>query len=347
MSPERACPLNERRAMVLGAIVQEHVETAAPVGSRVVREQYGVEASTATIRNDMCVLEREGYIHQPHTSAGRVPRDKGYRVYVDSLMPPASIKPEEETWVRSECRACAGDGQLLYRAATRMLSQLTCSPALLMAPPERPAHLLQIRLSPVSADLVRLVYETDQGGRNECILQSAEPLSADQVAAISRILSERFTSRDVTAITLSSPSTLVDDSGANTVPEELLDQIKNAIEGDHPQQVFVDGAAYALDYPEYQALDKLKPVVRALDDDGTVRRLLRPASRTAEVSVTIGHEHHLTSLQSCSLVARHYVAAEVGIGALGIMGPTRLDYLRAVAAVRCIAEHVSRALAGR
>lgn len=344
MSSESAPNFSQRMAQVLSAIVEEHVATAAPVGSKVVRERYGVAASTATIRNDMAALEAEGYVCQPHTSAGRVPEDKGYRAYVDELMPERRLKSEETAWARSECRSARDDREQLFRASCRVLSQLTRAPAMAMAPPDQPLFLQSIKLTPVSSSLVRLSYATDPGGANECLLDTSDPLSAEQVRGLSDLLAARFRQREVGALSLCSAAEIAAALGSPAPLDGLLDQIKTAIEGERPQRVYVDGSAYALDYPEYQALEALRPVVRALDDDAAVRRLLRPASRTGRLTVFIGRELDMMSLRRCALVARHYRAGGTAVGAVGVLGPTRLPYVTVVAAVHCIADQVSSIL---
>lgn len=344
MTAGRKEELTIRRARILAAIVEQYVATAAPVGSKAVREGHGVDASTATIRNEMCVLEREGYVHQPHTSAGRVPRDKGYRTYVDEIMPPRAPRVEELAWVRGEYRRAARDPEQLYRTTCRVLSQLTTAPAMVMAPPDEQVVLAEFSLAPASSTIVRLAYRTEPGGAHECLLQSPDPLTARQVEAISRAISERYCGRDVGAFSLCSPDTLADEVAPHSVPSGLLEEIKSAVERDRLQRVYVDGAAYALNYPEYEQLEHLRPVMEALDEEMIVRRLLRPATRRGQLTVIIGREQDMKDLRRCSLIARYYRGAADDVGALGVIGPTRMDYQAITAAVHCVAEHIAEAL---
>jgi len=338
-------PMTPRRAKILGAIVEEHVDTAAPVGSKAVRERYGVRASTATIRNEMNVLEQAGYVRQPHTSAGRVPEDKGYRTYVDRIMPHPQPTPHDMTWVRSEYRRAMSDTEQLFRTTCRVLAQLTAAPALLLAPPRERIVLASLVLSPVSTHIVRLGYEMQPGERFECLLESPGPLQAQQVAMFAQALARRYCGREIGALSLCTPETLEDELAPFAVPSDLLDGIKSAVEKDRMQRVYIDGSAYALSYPEYQHIDQLRPLVEALDTDGVVRRLLRPASRSGRLTVTIGREHEVRSLRQCSLVSLHYRAAGDAVGALGVLGPTRIDYQAAIAAVRCVTYQIAEALA--
>lgn len=343
MSAEKLTP---RRARILGAIVEEYVKTATPVGSKAVRERHGIEASTATIRNEMSVLERHGYIRQPHTSAGRVPADKGYRMYVDAIMAARSPRLQELSWVRAEYRRTGRDPERLYRTTSRVLSQLAGAPAMVMAPPEHPVVLAGMKLTPVSATVVRLEYTTEPGGRCECLLHCSESITAAQVEALGRALVERYAGRDVSAISLCPPDTIDEEMGTLTVPADLLAEIKGAVEADRMQRVYVDGAAYALDFPECQEIEHLRPLMTALDEERVVRRLLRPATRRSRLTVTIGREQEVRDLRRCSLVARHFQTAADEVGALGVIGPTRMDYRAVTGAVACVAERFPEALAG-
>lgn len=344
--PRHGDALSPRQAAILGAVVEEFVETAEPVGSKVVRERYGVEASTATIRNEMCVLERRGLVRQPHHSAGRVPEDSGYRAYVDEIMPPRQPGVEQLSWVRSEFRRAGRDVENLYRTASRALAKLTSAPAMLMAAPQTPVTLTALRFTSVSAQVVLLTYETEPGASHSCLLTSDESLTAAQVQALARALAERYVGREIGAVSLCHAATLEDDLAPYSVPHGLLDAVKLALERDREQRVYVDGAAYALNYPEYQEVPKLRPVMEALDEETILRRLLRPAARLGQLTITIGQEQQVQDLRECSVVARHFAGAGDFVGALGVLGPTRLNYGAVVAAVNCVADCVSEAFRG-
>lgn len=333
--------LTQRRATILGAIVEGYVRTGVPVGSKAVQEREGLDISTATIRNEMGALERDGYIEQPHTSAGRIPLDKGYRTYVDHIMTERPPGVEQLSWVRAEFRrASCSSPEDVYRTASRVLSLLTSAPAMVLAPPQEHSVLTDLSLSPASSNIVVLSYKTRPGGDFTCLLESPESLTAAQVKALGQALAQRFCGRGVGALTMCRPEVLEDDLAPHAVPVDLLNEIKTALERKWRQRVYVDGAAYALDYPEYHRVDQLRPVMEALDEDSVVRRLLRPATRQPGPTVTIGREQELPRLRHCSLVARHYVGPHDDLGAVGVLGPTRMDYPAVIAAVTCVASHV-------
>jgi len=337
--------LTPRRARILGAIVEEFVRSGLPVGSKTVRESRELNVSTATIRNEMSALEEGGFIQQPHTSAGRVPSDRGYRAYVDLIMTPQPPRDEVIAWMRGEYRRTARDPESLFRTTSRVLSRVTAAPAMVLAPLEARQVLTALRLAPVSATIVLLTYETAPGGPHECLLQCEEPVTASEVAALGRALAERFCGRGVGALSLCTAQMLEGDTESFPVPASLLHQVKLAVEGDEEQRVYVDGAALSLNYPEYRELSHLRPVMEALDEERMVRRLLRPAGRQDAVLVTIGQEQEVRELRLCSIVARAYRGAgSRSLGVLGVLGPTRMNYQAVTAAVTVVAREVSEAL---
>ena len=338
--------LTVRRSRILGAIVEEHVRTCAPVGSRAVLEAQGLGVSTATIRNEMCVLEQGGYIRQPHTSAGRIPSDRGYRAYVDLIMTPHAPRGEVIAWLRGEYRRSARDPESLYRTTSRVLSRLTSAPALVMAPPDEPRVLTELRLASVSAAIVLLSYATRPGGSHQCLLQSDEPVTAAEVAALAAALSAQYAGRTLAALDLCTAASLRDQPDGAALPVSLLSQIKQAVVGEEEQRVYVDGAALSLNYPEYRELSHLRAVMEALDEERVVRRLLRPAGRQDAIIVTIGEEQEITGLQQCALVAQAFRAtASPDLGVLGVLGPTRMDYQVIAGAVAEVAREVSHSFA--
>jgi len=292
----------------------------------------------------MCLLERWGFIRQPHTSAGRIPVDKGYRVYVDELMGHRGPSADQVAWVRAQYRrAVDASDESVYRTTSAVLSQLTSAPAMVMAAPPEQHVFSGIKVTPVSSNVVLLAYETGGSRSHECLVQSREPVTAEQVAALGKALARHCVGRATGALTLCQPEAIEDEMAPHPVPVALLNELKLAVEQDRAERVYVDGAAYALGYPEFQSMERLRPVMEALDEDRTVRRLLRPAARGGRLTVTIGREQHFEPLNRSSIVARHYQGPGGDTGALGIIGPTRIDYQAVIAIVDCVAEHVAQA----
>ena len=344
--PYFAAPLTERQIQILLAVVREHVRTRQPVGSQVVREVYGVQASTATIRNEMIELEQAGYLHQPHTSAGRVPCDSAYRLYVNYLNAMELVGlPDAQAsgWIQGEYRRMASEPHELLRKTSRLLARLTSHPAVVTLPPREEPTITAVKVQPVSGTTVLLFYTTSDGSEHHHLLHPGEVLTAAQLAALSQALEQVLLGRSVSALGhVSAPAVrahLQDDH----VPEQLLQAIGQAAAADDSTEVYVEGASYILDEPEFGERARLRVFMQTLDEDSALRQVLQAAVETGDMTVTIGHEHHVAGMLNCSLVASPYAYGQTR-GAVGIFGPTRMDYRRAMGAVAFVARKLAEAL---
>ena len=340
-----SAPLSPRQVEILLAVVREHVRTREPVGSQVVRNVYGVNASTATIRNEMMELEQAGYLHQPHTSAGRVPCDSAYRLYVNYLSASASDVPDQRTvgWVHAEYRRMASEPHELLRKTSRMLSRLTSHPAVVTLPPVQEPTISAIKVQPVSGTTVLLFYTTSDGQEHHHLLRAAEPVTAAQTAELSQALDKLLANRPLSALGQLSVPTLRANLREEQVPESLLRAIGEAAATDDSTQVYVEGTSYILDEPEFGERDRLRGFMQTLDEDSALRQILQVAVESAETTVTIGEEHHVPGMRNVSLVASSYPYGHAR-GAVGIFGPTRMDYSRAMSAVAFVARKLAEAL---
>lgn len=338
-----AAPLSERQIQILLAIVREHVKTRQPVGSQVVREEHGVQASTATIRNEMVELEQAGYLHQPHTSAGRVPCDSAYRLYVNYLV--TSEPPEAQTigWVEGEYRRVAREPHELLRQTSRMLARLTSHPAVVTLPPTADPRILRIKVQPVSATSVLLTYVTDDAREHHHLLTVQEPATAAQLTALSEALDRVLSGRPQSVLSQLTATALAPYLQGQEIPESLLQAIAQAAAADDTTEIYVEGASYILDEPEFEERERLRAFMRTLDEDSSLRRVLQAAVDSPDMTVTIGAEHQMPAMRSCSLVASSYPYGQTR-GAVGIFGPTRMDYRRAMGTVAFVAQKLAEAL---
>jgi len=336
-------PLSERQTQILLAIVREHVRTREPVGSQVVREGYRVEASTATIRNEMVELEQAGYLCQPHTSAGRVPCDSAYRVYVNHLTASEPVEPRTVGWIEGEYRRVAREPHELLRQTSRLLARLTSHPAVATLPPADEPIVLRISIQPVSATNVLLAYTTSDGQERHHLLTSDGPVTAAQLGALSEALQRVLAGRRVSLLSQLSPTALRPYLKEQVVPESLLAAIAQAAAVDDATEVYVEGTSYILDEPEFEERERLRAFMRTLDEHSSLRRVLQAAVDSPDMTVTIGREHPLAAMSDCSLVASPYPYGKTR-GVVGIFGPTRMDYRRAMGAVGFVARKLAEAL---
>ncbi len=337
-------PLSERQLQILLAVVQEHIRTRRPVGSRVVREVYGVEASTATIRNEMMELEQAGLLYQPHTSAGRVPSDRAYRIYVNYLRGCGLPDPQVFGWIEGEYRRLAREPHELLRQTSRLLARLTSHPAVATLPPLQEPLIEEIRLQPISATSVLFFYKTSEGREHQHLLSLSEPVTAAQIASLEEVLRRLFVGRRQRTLSQISAAFLQPYLKESPVPEALGEAIAAAVADDDPTEVYVEGTSYILDEPEFAERARLRALMRLLDQHALLRRILQAAEASLEMTVTIGAEHQLAAMRACSLVVSSYPFGQTR-GVVGILGPTRMDYARAMGTVAFIARKLGETLA--
>ena len=335
--------LDDRKLAILRAIVTDYVSSQEPVGSRVLVERHNLGVSPATVRNDMAVLEEEGYITQPHTSAGRIPTDKGYRLFVDRL---AAVKPLSLAERRAIQTFMAGalDVDDVVRRTVRLLAQITQQVAIVQYPVLSSAtiRLIEVLALTPGRGLVILVNST---GR-------VEQRPIDLIDAGEEQLSE-LRGRLNAALVGCAPSAAVD--RLSTMMDELPPDLRpvgsvviatllELATADPATRVVVGGVPNLTRFGD-QFETTVKPVLEALEEQVVLLRLLGEAGGSSDVTVRIGHENPYQPLQSTSVVASAYSHGDDVWASMGIVGPTRMDYPTTMASVRAVARYVGRFLA--
>ena len=332
----------ERRLAVLRAIVEDYVTTEEPVGSKALVERHGLGVSPATVRNDMAALEDEGYITQPHTSAGRVPTDKGYRLFVDKL---ASVKPMSAAERRAIATILDGAVDLddVVNRSVRLLAQLTRQVAVVQYPTlsrSTVRHVEVIALAPYRL-LVVLILST--GRVEQRLVEVAGELTEDELADL-RSLVLRAAVGEVIADAATALRGLVTAETPNPTTAAVVDALVDAM-SDHrsDERIAVGGAANLARYGD-NFDSAVRPLLEALEEHVVLLKLLGEANTGELLTVRIGHEGPYQELASTSVVATGYGPGDEAFARLGIVGPTRMDYPGSMAAVRAVARYVSRIL---
>jgi heat-inducible transcriptional repressor len=332
----------ERRLAVLRAIVEDYVHTEEPVGSKALVERHGLGVSPATVRNDMAALEEEGYITQPHTSAGRVPTDKGYRLFVDRL---TTVKPMSSAEKRAIATILDGAVDLddVVQRSVRLLAQLTRQVAIVQYPTlsrSTVRHVELVGLAPTRL-LVVLILST---GRVEQRLVELEAELDEQTLADLRSLVTRAATGKVIADANAELAALLAGPPVPTVTRAVVETLMEAM-SDHrsDERIAVGGAANLARYGD--SFDSaVRPLLEALEEHVVLLKLLGEATSAEPLTVRIGHEGPYQELASTSVVASGYGPGELALARLGVVGPTRMDYPGSMAAVRAVARYVSRIL---
>lgn len=338
---------DERRLAVLRAIVQDYVDTSEPVGSKALLERHQLGVSAATIRNDMAALEDDGLIAAPHTSAGRIPTDAGYRLFVDRL---AAIKPMSQAERRAIGHFLDGAVDLddVVDRTVRLLSTLTRQVALVQYPSLTRSSVRHIELVGVSSDRLLVVLITTTGRVEQRILLSPIDLtSADGADILARVRAEVGTVAAGMPLAEAArgladlPSRLP--GGEAALTRAVAAALADALVEEREERVVVAGtshlARHIADFPA-----TLGPVLEALEEHVVLLQLLGTASEHGTLAVRIGHENPYAGLHSTSMVTAGYGAGTDRVAGLGVVGPTRMDYPSTMAAVRAVAAYVSRIL---
>ncbi|MDT7711820.1 MAG: heat-inducible transcriptional repressor [Pseudonocardiales bacterium] len=337
---------DDRRFEVLRAIVTDYVATHEPVASRslVERHQFGV--SSATIRNDMVALEEDGYITQPHTSAGRVPTDKGYRMFVDRLSEVKPLSVAERRAVQSFLKG-AVDLDDVLRRSVRLLAQLTRQVAVIQYPTLSRSTVRHLEVLAVTPARLMLVLITDAGRVDQRLLDLGDVITEDQVAQLRTLLNQALSGRR-----LADASAAVADL-PDQVPLELRDAMTRAstvlIETlvEHPEERLLLGGTANLTRSATDFPGSLRQVLEALEEQVVVLKLLAAARDPATITVRIGEENEAEEMRSTSLVSIGYASHGTVLGGMGVVGPTRMDYPGTIAAVRAVARYVGEILTTR
>ncbi|MGH9127154.1 MAG: heat-inducible transcriptional repressor HrcA [Acidimicrobiales bacterium] len=333
--------LDSRKAAILRAVVEEYIDTAQPVGSAAVARLPGLAVSSATVRNEMGLLEREGYLVQPHTSAGRVPTDKGYRFFVDSLTPPGSLGAAQNQQVRDFFARAHGELEQMLHDTTRLLANLTDCAAVVTAPLHEVATILSVQLLGRGGGSVLLVAVLSNAAVERRFFDVAAQVTDRQLAAASAQLSRILvgapmgTGLDGTVLTSGDP--VVDD--VTRVGLVVLQSGHGAER--EPDSVFVGGAARMA--ASFDAIGTIRQVLTILEQQFVLVSLLHDVINRG-LSVAIGTEHGVVALAGCSVVVAPYQVEGERVGSVGVLGPTRMHYDQAMAAVAVVSQRLGRAL---
>lgn len=334
-------PLDDRKSAILRAIVQQYIETAQPVGSTTVAARPDVAVSSATVRNEMTVLEREGFLAQPHTSAGRVPTEKGYRFFVDGLGGNDRISSPNVRAVRDFFDSAHGELESMLRETTRLLSSLTHSAAVVVGDAPEVATVRSVQLVDLSPRTVLAVVVLSNG---VVLKRTFDPgpdegdgLSPDDLAAAQTLVVDGLVNRDVSElIGWSAPS----GARAAALADAAADAVRSAV-ADEAQQVFVDGAAHVAG--SFETRETVEQVLTILEQHLVVVTLLRELI-DGGLTVAIGSETGVETLADCSLVVAPYSSGGAPAGAIAVLGPTRMDYAETVSTVSVVSRRLSRML---
>src|ERR1700677_1331758 len=332
--------LNERQAAILEAVVTEYIGSAEPVGSSHVANAPGVQVSSATVRSEMVALERDGYLVQPHTSAGRIPTDKGYRFFVDHLTQPGVLGPAQHKQVCSFFDQVHGEMEDMLDRATGLLSELTSYAAVVVGPSHDSATIRSVQVVGLAPRLALLVVVLSDGAVEKRTIELEVEVADELLHQAGNVLNTHLVGRTTSASWLVPSSGNIDVDRVVGTASTAFGLIERSMVSD---QVFVGGPSRLAQ--SFDAVETVRSVLGILEQQLVVVTLLRDVLNRG-LSVAIGTEHGYEPLASCAVVVAPGAVDGQDLGAVGLLGPTRMDYARAMAAAHVVGERLGQRISG-
>ena len=335
--------LEERRLAVLQAIVSDYVATHEAVGSKALVDRHQLGVSPATIRNDMAALEEEGYITAPHTSAGRIPTDLGYRMFVDQISQVKPLSAAERKGI-DRFLSDAVDLDDIMTRTVRLLAQLTKQVAVVQYPSLSRSQVRRIELIPLNEHRLMIMLIVDSGRVEQRIVECSVPIDEVLLADLRARLSVAISDQPFSSV----PQRIEDlEQSFNTENRPLVRavivEILETVTAKLDERVVLGGASNLARYNEDFPMT-IQPVLEALEEQVVLLRLLGEVGTETKLSVRIGHENQVEGLTSTSIVTSQYAKESTPVASLGVIGPTNMDYVNSMSTVQAVAQYVSRFL---
>jgi heat-inducible transcriptional repressor len=336
--------LNDRKIKILEAIINDYVATAEPIGSRTIAKKYNLGISSATIRNEMSDLEELGLIVQPHTSAGRVPSDKGYRLYVDHLMHSRELTGDEVKVLKETITRNVDHIDYLMKQTAKALSMLTSYTTVVTEPKGREVKVKHIQLVPVDEHSVVCVVVTDTKVIKNHVLRCNQAPDMDELNRLSAMFNLLIEKCDVTSLKDDELNAVLDNFGEfRALAEGVVKAIDKTVAEEEDVQFYASGVNNILEFPEFNDVVKAKNFLQAFEEKDMLITLLGKdmAGNPDKIQIVIGGESNMEGLKDCSIVRANYRYGKNSYGTIGVIGPTRMNYSQTVSILNAIVKNIS------
>lgn len=335
--------LNARKAKILFAVINEYILTAEPISSKTIAEKYQLMVSSATIRTELAALEMMGYLKQPHTSAGRVPTDCGYRFYVDNL---GSEKPapDEENSINNLFSTLDEEIEELMRQTSLLLSRLTKYTAMVFTSVLSKSRFKHLDLIYLNFKTVLMVLVTDRGYVTKRVLKFKDEIDENNIVEVEEVLNKIFYNFDLKKIKVKKKELMNYPVGARKLLKEITIQIIECLAEEEKEKVYLNGTTNILYQPEFESIEKIQSLLETLEHRYVLVQFLKDAVDSKQVIIRIGSENKQQEMKDCSFVGSTYNLGGYTTGTLGVIGPTRMDYAKIISTVNCIARNLSKTL---
>lgn len=329
--------LDDRKKKILQAVIRNYLETGEPVGSRTISKYTDLNLSSATIRNEMADLEEMGYILQPHTSAGRIPSDKGYRLYVDTMM---EEKEREVVEMKEMLVERQDKMETLLKQVARVLAQNTQYATMISAPQAKRSKLKFIQLSRVDAGQILAVIVIEGNVIKNNILAVDEEINDETLLKLNILLNTHLNGLSIDEINLAMIAVMKQQAGIHSaIVSEVIDAVAEAIRAEEDLEIYTSGTNNILRYPELADHQKASELINAFEEKQLLGTLLQDSGGEGEntgIQVYIGSESPVQSMRDCSVVTATYELGGGMKGTVGIVGPKRMDYDKVVRTLRSL-----------
>jgi heat-inducible transcriptional repressor len=335
--------IDERKIKILQAIINDYIMTGEPVGSRTIAKKYDLGVGSATIRNEMADLEEMGYLEQPHTSAGRIPSNKGYRLYVDKLMETGRLTREEELKIKEYIiNSAMYEVDKIVKQACSLLSELTNLTTVVQTPSVRSSYIKSIQLLAIDSHNLVSVIVADSGViKNHRIRVNNMP-EPETIQMINGVLNMRLRNLTIEEINLEVINNLkLELKGFDELFNGILPALYETLKESNNTEVFVEGTTNIFNYPEYNNIEKAKEILSLISDKDSLIDLIEPSS---EITIRIGEENYFPEAKDCSIISAEYSLDGRPIGKIGLIGPKRINYSKVIAIMGQVMKELNKSL---
>jgi len=336
--------LNAREQKVLKNLIEHYIQTADPVGSRVIANKYRMGLSPATIRNTMQDLEELGLVIQPHTSAGRIPTDSGYRVFVDMLLKPEPLTKSDKNKIKNIISRMGSRGlDTILSQTSKVLGEITSQLGLSIAPKFEEGILTRIDLIPAAEGKILVVVSMKSGLARTILLEAESGIDVKELARMQQILNERLCGLSLGQIRKTLAERLADTNCSPRLIKLFIDPEVNIWVDEGGDKLHITGTDNLINQPEFADRKKLSEFVRLIEEQSSLKEFIESQSVGEGIIITIGNENPIEQIKGCSLVTTRYKAGKVS-GTIGIIGPTRMPYSKLASIVEYTAKSLTDAL---
>lgn len=330
--------LDDRKKKILQAVIDEYINSAEPVSSTSLVEKYGLNYSSATVRNELAELEKNGYLDKTHTSSGRVPSEKGYRFYVDELIKDDDISKEEIKYIQDKLETKVNEIEELTKIATTTLSEITHYTTVAIGPKSDMQIIEEMKFVLLGTRMLMVVIITDSGLVKETIIKYDEDITESQVETLNNLFNTKLKGKPLSKIDKPMEEYILSEiTYSINVIKPIIEQINKIVEDEN---IYYEGANKAFDLPEFKSLEIAKNFVNVLDAKDVVLDILN-SGVAKDINVYIGDENENEKLKDFSIVTFKHSIGNKDLGTIGIIGPKRMDYSKVISVMKYISKKIN------